>query len=179
MASRAFIKDEHSVAAGELFLKRGVLVSRAYLIEKGLVRSFIEDDKGNKLEVGRYGPGDVIGEMSLVLNMPIDLSYEAIQKSILSGIDRRNFEQKIKETDSAVVTVLKQVVQKVRRYENIAADAVAEKQDIDLEARLMVKVLLSGLVAEKKKNYEEAILPHMSGMLKAIKAVKQRQKIAG
>ena len=73
-AARKLIREaviEHAVEAGERILVRGEFPGRLVLIASGLFRAELHDRHGAPVEVARFGPGDLIGEMSFLSGDPV------------------------------------------------------------------------------------------------------------
>lgn len=169
------VLERSVVHAGKVFIKAGKENSRAYMIQKGMVRSFIIDD-GEKIEVERYGPGTVIGEVCLVVDTPLEMSYEAIVDTTVIITTRQDFEKKLNRADKTIKTVINHVMEKLSARDSVAIKNARDAGKIDEETFLLVQGLTAGLPPDKKFQYEEAILPHMNGLVKAVKKLKEKER---
>jgi tRNA A-37 threonylcarbamoyl transferase component Bud32 len=74
-------------AAGELILREGDAGDAAYIIVSGTCRAFRAVDGGEET-LGTMGPGDVFGEMALLLDEPRAASVQAAEPVTLLALDR-------------------------------------------------------------------------------------------
>ncbi|GJL86143.1 MAG: hypothetical protein DHS20C02_19180 [Micavibrio sp.] len=173
MATDVF--DRNVIHAGKVFIKAGEEHARAYMVQTGLVRSFVMDSD-MKVEVAEYQPGRIIGETCLMVDEPMSMSYEAVTDSTVITITRQDFQKKIARIDKNIMTILHHVMDKLNYQDLYAIDKAKTRAEIDPDAFKMVEALTSGLGDEKKFQYEKAILPHANQMIKAIKELKEKDK---
>lgn len=81
---------EHRYAAGEIVVREGQHGDIAYLIWSGRV-AVVQGDFFNPASVNYRGPGEVVGEMSLIDNKPRSASIVALDDVRLLGIHRKDF----------------------------------------------------------------------------------------
>jgi signal transduction histidine kinase len=81
---------EHRFAAGEIVVREGQHGDIAYLIWSGRV-AVVQGDFYNPASVNYRGPGEVVGEMSLIDNKPRSASIVALDDVRLLGIHRNDF----------------------------------------------------------------------------------------
>ena len=168
------VLERKVIHAGNVFIKAGEENSRAYMLQTGKVRAFITRD-GNKMEVAQYGPGTIIGEVCLVMDDPINVSYEAIVDTTVAMITRQDFEKKIQRVDKTVVTILNELVKKLVAQDKEDMDKALSNGDIDSDAYKFVQALVTGLSPGKKATYETTLLPHMNRLIRAIKELKKME----
>lgn len=161
--------------AGQVFIRAGEQNLRAYVIQKGMVRSYIEED-GEKLEVGQHGPGTIIGETCLILDDPLTINYEAVSDTTVVTISRQDFEKKLAVADSTIKTILRHVIDKIGTQEKTAVKTARQGHTMDDSAQMFVNAIVAGLREDKKTAYKEAIAGPVSALINAIKAVKARFK---
>ncbi len=170
--------DRNVIHAGKVFIKAGEEHARAYMVQTGLVRSFVMDGD-MKVDVGEYEPGRIIGETCLMVDEPMTMSYEAVTDSTVITITRQDFQKKIARIDKNIMTILHHVMDKLNYQDLNAIDKAKKRAEIDPDAMAMVEALTTGLAEEKKFVYEKAILPHANQMIKAIKEIKAKDKANG
>lgn len=165
------VLERKVIHTGTVFIKAGEENSRAYLIQTGQIRSFImQGDR--KIEVGQHGPGTIIGEVCLVMDDPINISYEALVDTTVAMITRQDFMKKLQRTDNMVKTVLDQLVTKLIAQDKEDMDRALRAADIDPDAHKFVCALVEGLAPGKREKYESALLPHMNRLILAIRDIK-------
>ena len=83
-----------NVTKGEILLRENERANHSFYVQKGLLRSYIIDDKG-KEHIFSFAPEDwLISDMaSQVQNIPSRLFIDAIEDSQIEVFDRSNFEK--------------------------------------------------------------------------------------
>ncbi len=175
MSTNDNVLERSVLQAGKVFIRLGEEISRAYVIQSGEVSAFMMDGD-RKIEVDRFGSGTIIGEMGLVLDEESKLGYEAITACTVVSITRQDFQKRLARADKSISTVLNQAIKKIMYYENIEAQKALKNSEIDDMALTLTQSLLTGLSVDKKMQYEDALLPHINGMIKAIKEMKNPKK---
>ncbi len=171
----ADVLERKVIHAGKVFIKAGEENNRAYVIQQGKVSAFIVKE-GEKIEVAEYGPGTIIGEVCLVLDDPIKMSFEAIVSTTVVTITRQDFEKKMNRVDKTVKTIFNQVISKLFERDSVLIGQAGEDAKIDDDAVQLVQALISNLPPDKKFQYEKAILPHLNGLIKEIKGLKKTKR---
>jgi len=169
------VLERKVIHTGNVFIKAGEENSRAYMIQSGKVRAFTTQGT-DKIEIAQYGPGAIIGEVCLVLDEKIHISYEALTDTTVAMITRQDFQKKIQRIDKTVVTILNELVKKLLAQEQAGMDKAIRGSEIDEDAYKFVQALVTGLAPGKKETYETALLPHMNRLLRAIKEIKASEK---
>lgn len=172
MSNGANVLERSVLQAGKVFIRSGEDNSRAYVIQTGEVRGFIMRD-GKKVEVARYGPGTIIGELGLMLDDPSTLSYEALESATVVTVTRQDFQKRLIRADKSITTILEHAVKKIQDSDKKLTERAIERSKMDETALLLVQGLLSGFSDEKKALYEDAVLPHLNAMMKDIKRIKE------
>lgn len=168
------VLERKVIHTGNVFIKAGEENSRAYMIQTGKVRAFFLRGE-QKIEVAQYGPGTIIGEVCLVMDDPIKVSYEAMVDTTVAMITRQDFEKKMQRVDKTVVTILNELVKKLVAQDNEDVNKALSNAEIDSDAHKFVQALVTGLSPGKKATYETTLLPHMNRLIRAIKELKQME----
>jgi signal transduction histidine kinase len=84
------VMSEHRFSPGEIVVYEGQYGDIAYLIWSGRV-AVVQGDFTNPASVNYRGPGEVVGEMSLIDNKPRSASIVALDDVRLLGIHRKDF----------------------------------------------------------------------------------------
>lgn len=169
------VLERTAIPAGKVFIKEGEENNRAYVIQNGEVSAF-KQHADKKIEICRFGPGTIIGELNLMVDEPANLSYEAITAATVVTITRQDFQKRLLRVDKSVVTILEHTVEKIKYYENIELQKALNNTDIDETARFMLQNLLSGLSVDKRAKYEDALLPHINEVIRSVKELKKQDK---
>lgn len=182
------VLERKVIPPGKPFIKAGEEHARAYIVQTGLIRAYIEED-GKKIEVQTYGPGRIIGEVCLMSDEPMTMNYEAVESSTVVTLTRSEFQKKIAKMDKNVSTILEHVMNKLNfQYaDDINAAKLRSKTDellsspeaVHKDAGKLVGALTANLAGARKEKYENAIMPHMNAMLQTIEALKAQEKEEG
>jgi cAMP-dependent protein kinase regulator len=81
---------------GERLLTLGTEPSGLFLVASGQVRVVGRDDDGDALQLAQLGPGDVVGEMSLVLRRPASADVIASSATVALELTRERFQDAIR-----------------------------------------------------------------------------------
>jgi EAL domain-containing protein (putative c-di-GMP-specific phosphodiesterase class I) len=123
-------KYRRFLAAGEWLFHEGDPGDTAFVIENGLLEVCREQD-GKRERVAQLGPGDMLGEMSLIDKLPRSASAFARLPTRLRVIDRSHLDEKLGDADPLLRLLLKMILKRYR----VATDTdgtvseVEQKQD--------------------------------------------------
>lgn len=78
---------------GQLIIKEGDVGDTAFMVVSGKCRAFLTRSDGTKETVGESGPGDVFGELALLLDEPRAASMEAIDEVAVLVLDKRTMQE--------------------------------------------------------------------------------------
>jgi len=78
---------------GQTIIREGDVGDRAYMIVSGRCQAYRTTDGGQRENLNQMGPGDVFGEMALLLELPRAASVEAIDKVTVLVLDKRTMEE--------------------------------------------------------------------------------------
>ena len=165
------VLERKVIHAGKVFISAGEEHARTYVVQHGLLRSFIMDGE-RRIDVADYAPGRIIGETCLMVDEPMTMNYEAVVDTTVITITRQDFQKKISRIDKEFTTILNHVMNKLNYQDLSAIDTAVKRAEIDPDAYKMMQAFLHGLSEDKKFQYEKAILPHVNAMVKAIKDIK-------
>ncbi|MGD1097879.1 MAG: aquaporin [Bryobacteraceae bacterium] len=97
------------VPAGSVLLTQGDESDKAYVVERGELEVRKRGTNGAEQVLARLGPGDWVGEMSLLLNLPRSATVIATRDSQLRTVTAANFTHVIKEHPEETLRLLKQL----------------------------------------------------------------------
>jgi len=87
----AQLHKEH-LAAGTVFIRQGEIGETFHVIEKGRVQVFVTEDGHERVVVER-GPGEYVGEIALLLEVPRTASVRALTSTELLTLSRQDFDR--------------------------------------------------------------------------------------
>jgi len=121
--------------------------SDMYIVLEGCVRASLFDEQGNELVLAELGPGEFIGEMSMIDELPRSATVIAEEPTRLAKLSRKNFMKVVRENPEIAVNVIKALVSRLRKTDDMV-EALAFR---NVEGRI-VKFLLT--VGKEKGSYE-------------------------
>lgn len=125
-------KYRHTLKEGEWLFREGDPGDTAFVIENGLLEICREED-GKTERIAQLGPGDVIGEMSLIDKLPRSASAFARLPTRLRVLTRQHLDEKLADADPLLRLLLKMILQRYRSSTG-GATASPEEQKKDREA---------------------------------------------
>lgn len=181
----ADVLERSVVQPGKPFIKAGEENMRAYVIQNGEVCAYVIQDN-QRIEIARFGPGTIIGEMCLMIDDPININYEAVVTTTVVTVTRQDFQKRLARADKTIKTILDHAIKKIEHYERLEMERAMKKPEtvfapppelpLDATAVALVENLIKDLSDEKKSSYREAMLPHINGLICGIKALKSERK---
>jgi len=120
------------VARNETLLRRGDASTGAAVIVTGRVRISLMAADGREVTLGVLGPGDVIGEMSVLDGEEVSADVSALEDCVLLFIERARFLRLLRADADLCLRLMAVLCRRLRR-----ANAVVEDMALlDLGARL-------------------------------------------
>ena len=110
--------DVRNFDRGEMLFQTGDPADAGFIVQHGSFRLKSEDDRGHELVVG---PGSLIGELALIVEMPRPATAIALERSSVIRVARSLF-QRVLESDPAAARRLRDEL--AGRTSQIASDIV-------------------------------------------------------
>ncbi len=108
-----------------------------FVIESGSFRIYMPGPEGSDLILAILGPGDYVGELSLLDGQPRSASAAADEKSEALVLLRADFFKIVSARPEAALAVMVSVVERLRQ----ADEAMADLAFLDVKGRLAKKLL--------------------------------------
>lgn len=125
--------EARSFKAGEKLVTLEAEADGLFLIASGGVRVVARDADGDELQVAVLGPGDVVGEISLVLRRPATADVVATHRTVALELKRDQFQEAIKEHP----TLLGELYELATKREEEMRTVVAQ-ETLDVEAVVLL-----------------------------------------
>ncbi|WP_457599925.1 Crp/Fnr family transcriptional regulator [Hydrogenivirga sp.] len=111
--------------------------SDMYLVLEGKVRASLFDEQGNELVLAELGPGEFLGEMSMIDQLPRSATVIAEEPTRLATLSREAFLKILRENPDIAINVIRALVARLRRTDDMV-EALAFR---NVESRI-VKFLI-------------------------------------
>ena len=110
---------------GEWLFKEGDAGDTAFVIENGLLE-ICREENGKTEHIAQLGPGELIGEMTLIDKLPRSASAFARQPTRLRVLTGEHLTQKLADADPLLRLLLKMILQ---RYRSVTHGARASQEE--------------------------------------------------
>ncbi len=112
------------VPRGAVLLRRGAESPGAFVVMQGQVRIATTAEDGREVTLGVLGPGDVIGEMSLIDGEPVSADATALDACVLMAIERGRFLRQLRTSPDLCLRLMAVLTRRLRRS-NAALEEMA------------------------------------------------------
>jgi CRP-like cAMP-binding protein len=120
------------VGRGEMILRRGDASSGAHIVMSGRVRIGTMSEDGREVTLGMLGPGDVLGEMSVLDGEEISADVAALEDCTLLSIERARFLRLLRADSDLCLRMMAVLCRRLRRSNAVLEDMAL----LDLGPRL-------------------------------------------
>lgn len=110
---------------------------RLFVIEEGWVKITQETDTGDEILIDVFGPGNIIGEVSIFTNEPRTGTVTAIEPSVLMALSRESFYGLVKTHPHIALGCLEILAGRLRASDELVQDLAF----FDVPARLAKRLL--------------------------------------
>jgi CRP-like cAMP-binding protein len=132
-----------TVEKGEILFVEGDPSTRMFVVLSGRVRIFRNSAEGGELVLAHAGPGESIGELSVIDELPRSASAQALERCRVISVPADRMRDVLSASPAAMLAVARHLAVTVRRLTGTTSDFIF----LDLPHRL-AKYLLSLVVAQ-------------------------------
>ncbi|MFI5309008.1 MAG: cyclic nucleotide-binding domain-containing protein [Polyangiales bacterium] len=118
--------------AGDCLVRRGEEPSCLYLLASGGVQVRGTDADGDRVVLAELGPGDVVGEISLVLRRPAIADVVALHTTVALALGREQFSEAIREHPALLRELYDMAVQRDEETRSVVAQKALDVSDVVL-----------------------------------------------
>ncbi len=90
---------------GEILFREGETGRQAYLVQQGTLQAVV-NESGKTIELGKIGPGDIIGEMALIQDSPRSATVLAETEAYVIVISPQLMKNKLEDADPTIKAIL-------------------------------------------------------------------------
>jgi CRP-like cAMP-binding protein len=117
---------------GEALVREGGDADGLYLIASGGVEVRRAESAGDPLRIAELGPGDVVGEISLVLRRPANADVVALHPTVALRLARERFQQAIKDHPGLLNELYELATRREDETQSVVAQQALDVDDVVL-----------------------------------------------
>jgi CRP/FNR family cyclic AMP-dependent transcriptional regulator len=126
-----------TIPAGTLLITVEQPGEAAYLIEQGTVKVAVEQTDGTEVILGLRGPGELVGEMSLIDQESRSANIVSLERCSLLWVDRTTFDQWLHNMPPLTFNLLKLLSRRLR----LAGAQILSLSTLDVYGRVARQIL--------------------------------------
>lgn len=162
------IHERRTVPRGHVIIKQGDVGVEGYLIQSGAVRVYAVGSGGKIVDLGKLGPGQIFGEMSLMGESPRAATVEALEECTLIRITEKMLRDKLLKSDPTVRAMLPMLMERLRQSNSARLKLSGSLEEMSAAIRDMYKNMQVGLPPQRVKTMENTVKPAMEEFLDAL-----------
>jgi cAMP-dependent protein kinase regulator len=117
---------------GEALVHQGEEPSCLFLLASGGVQVRSTDVDGDRVVLAELGPGDVVGEISLVLRRPANADVVAFHSTVALALSRDQFQEAIKEHPNLLRELYDTAIQREEETRSVVGQKAVDVSDVVL-----------------------------------------------
>lgn len=121
-------KTSKTYQPGELIFLMGDEGDCAYIIERGRIEIFVQDDD-QRTPISVLGVGEIVGEMAIIDGSPRSASACAIEETELIIVSRDQLSERIDTADPVVRLLISILLKRMRQTNQKAAQTIVQKNN--------------------------------------------------
>ena len=143
----AELMKEESFAAGKKIYSVRDHGDSLYIIRRGRVEVYVEDDLGEEIVIGEAGPGDVFGEISMLDGGPRTGTAVTVEPSELLRLDRVSLQELVSSHPHAALDLLTAVGRRLRATDELLRTHVSRNANVEEDEQLTMGQRIADHVA--------------------------------
>lgn len=124
--------ETRTIAPGTQLVKQGQEVAGLFLIASGGVQVTSKDSDGDQVVVAHLGPGDVVGEISLLLRRPATANVHAVHPTVALELTRERFQAAIREHPTLLSELYELATKRDEETRSVVAQEALDVEDVVL-----------------------------------------------
>jgi CRP-like cAMP-binding protein len=118
---------------GEVIMEEGSEGSLAYIITSGSAEVY-KTARGKKIVLETLGPGNIVGEISLITGEPRRATVVALEDTMVTVLDRETFESAILQDQDTIIQLLQQVFRRLSYLDHMITAFYEKSETSDVKA---------------------------------------------
>jgi CRP-like cAMP-binding protein len=165
LAQHAFVRK---LARGQVLFNEGEPSEHLFFVRSGRLRVFVASARGEELVLSVSGPGESLGELSILDRQPRSATVDALEAAELIALPAHEARALLESNHKALTAVALALAAGMRRLSGTAADLVF----LDLPRRL-AKLLLAEANRRSDGVLESRLAMSQSGVAARLGATRQ------
>jgi CRP-like cAMP-binding protein len=124
--------EARTFKTGELLVRQGQESQGLFLIASGVVQVSATDSDGDHVVLAELGPGDVVGEISLVLRRPTTADVVALHPTVALELTRGRFQEAIHENPGLLAELYDLATKREEETRSVVAQKALDVKDVVL-----------------------------------------------
>lgn len=137
LADLASLGSERRFGAAEPLMHQGGPSDALYVLLEGRVRVTVVDAEGHELLLDLLGPGDTVGELSVIDGRPRSASVSSIEPGRALRVPTAQFLRFLQQHPPAALALLRVLAQRLRESDDARLRLVSERTDQRVARRLL------------------------------------------
>ena len=167
--------SRRALAQGETLFHLGDKGDSLYIIDEGWVKITRQDDKGNELLLNRCGPGEAIGEMSLLDQEPRSAGVVAISDAEVLELKREGFFELLEQRPDVAMVLIRSMSSRLR-FSGMYFQKMIEWSKKIAEGDYSFMDQIGPLTDGEANSDEEKANQMLSAFFQMVKGVKEREE---
>jgi CRP-like cAMP-binding protein len=118
---------------GEVIMEEGSEGTLAYIITSGCAEVY-KTARGKKIVLETLGPGNIVGEISLITGEPRRATVVALEDTVVMALDQETFETSILQDQDTIIQLLKQVFRRLSYLDHMITAFYEKSGTSDVKA---------------------------------------------
>lgn len=167
--------SHRSLSQGETLFHVGDSGDALYIIDEGWVKITRQDEKGNELLLNRCGPGEAIGEMSLLDQEPRSAGVVAISNAQVLELKRDGFFELLDQRPDVAMVLIRSMSSRLR-FSGMYFQKMIEWSKKIAEGDYSFMDQIRPLTSDVSNSDEEKASQMLSAFFQMVKGVKEREE---
>lgn len=167
------VLERRAAAKGDIIIAQGQSGIEAFLIQSGEVAVYTEAH-GKRVDLAQMGPGQIFGEMALVVDAPRTATVQALSECNLIVITRETLNDKLQKSDPTIRALVTMLMKRLAQSNKAQLRKGGDLGDMLSIVPAIYQELHSSLPAAQKKSLEISLQPSMAAFLDAINDFRRR-----
>jgi CRP-like cAMP-binding protein len=124
--------ETRTFEAGEHLIRKGAQATGLHLIASGKVEVSTNDEAGERLQIATLGPGDVVGEVAMVLRRPHNADVIAVHPSVTLHLSGGAFQEMLRAHPTLLAQLYELAVKRDEETSSVVAQEATSADDMIL-----------------------------------------------